>query len=738
MKKLRLFDWIKQRTQPLARYFRPPTSRSSFDRLGHEEMSLFMNDMSSSSENELDRETASEISPVPQFAPSAKAVSVFQVMKGLSSLILSKENMPRITTAAVLTGLGAGLNFLGPYLLGETLKLLASDDETITINGVEISRNTLITAALTIFTAAQFIPNFREQVLIPVNTRNTKKILADTTEHLLKKSLNYHVNTPSGDMIYLFQKGFSLSGIGMPILAQIAPMLLEISVECTVLSQQYGWPIGSGLAGLLVTYTAYSAATAKPILNAREDSLKKGNEAWEGFTNALSRYKTIHDFGKLNAAMEEVHASLSNWAQADIKATTLPLQISMGHILLPRVFTVLAGLYVASGIPSGKYNVEAFAVLITYLGQLSILLPEFGKAVNQFFASYPDLKFVLGELQTPDEILDSHPDVPLNISTLEPPTIEFKNVSFSYPAKPGEPAKVPLFQDLSFTIKAGEKVALVSKSGAGKTTIFNLIYRYYAPSSGTILINGQDISEVSLSSLQDTISLLGQTPNLFKGSVRANICYGAKDPDQISDTMIWNLAKAANLYDFLFALKLDTDVGENGKALSGGQQQKVAILRGLLKQCSIRMLDEITAPFDSKSATEVLQSINRASEGKTTLMITHKLTEAQYVDKIIVIDGGKVIAQGPHKTLLKECSLYQELWQAYTSQHNEDSTQQVSPVSSTLNILQSLGGNNSSSSKTSRVQESDPASYQFDLFASSSIKKSNEQNLQQSSLSSSS
>ena len=414
---------------------------------------------------------------------------------------------------------------------------MMSEDDTTTIGGVEFTRTTLLTTLVAAYTLAQIVPNIRDQVLVPVTQNNTKKIIERSTEHLLKKSLNYHVTTSNSDMVYLIQKGFSLSTIGTPLLTQIVPTLFEISIACTILSNQYGPGMGFGIAGMLTTYTVYSALTAKPIINARAQSLQAGTESWENFISGIARYKTIHDFGKLDMTMKVVREGLTNYMQKEIRASTLPLQIGLGHIVISRLCMFLAVLSVASGVQSGKYSVQEFTALVAYLNQLSILLPAFGQAVNDFFAAYPDLKFVLGELQTPDEVVDLHPGIPLSILSGEAPSIEFEGVSFSYPLKRGEKQKPPLFQNLSFKIQPGQKVAFVSESGAGKTTIFNLLYGYYTPSLGVIRINGQDISGLSLHSLQSNISLLGQNPNLFKGSVRDNICYGAQIPKDISDEM---------------------------------------------------------------------------------------------------------------------------------------------------------------------------------------------------------
>jgi len=277
------------------------------------------------------------------------------------------------------------------------------------------------------------------------------------------------------------------------------------------------------------------------------------------------------------------------------------------------------------------------------------------------FSSYPDLKFVFRELAKPSEIVDPYPENALKIKKA-PPSIRFERVTFTYPTtKKDEP---PLFSDLSFTVKSGETVAFVSKSGGGKSSIFKLLYGYNVPLHGKIFIDEQDISTLSLRSIQTSVGLVAQNPNLFNGTVRENIIYGAKNPAIVTDEEIWALAKAVNLTEFLNSLKdkLDTPVGEDGKQLSGGEQQRVAILRGLLKQTSIRLFDEITSALDSVTANKILDGIQKITNGQTKLIITHKLAESQLADNIFVLADGKVIAEGTHQQLLETCSLYQTLY----------------------------------------------------------------------------
>ena len=593
-------------------------------------------------------------------------MSSWQIARHLGALIFSSENRPRITVGAALTSANIMLNFFSPYILGELIRVLSSEneEETSQILGFEFSKDALICLLVGSYSLSQIIPNLREQVMMGVTSNNMQNVLSNTTRHLLNRSLDYHVNKEFSDHVYLIQKGFSVLSVGNPLLTQVGPTLFEITLACTALSQQYGIEIGGGLLVFLTVFTVYSAKTAPPVIESRKAVLEKGNKLWDQFTSALTRYKTMHDFGKFEETMRVVDASLADMTLSEKNANNLPLKINLGHIAITRVSMLLAALYMGSN--RKRFLVQDFIMVLGYLNQLSSSLPAFGHSINQIIAAKPDLEFVFKALSKPPEIRDLHPEARLRLSDQTAPTITFNNVTFTYPSKIGK--DVPLLQGISFTVPPGQIVALVSRSGEGKTSLFNLLYSYYTPMSGTIEIDGQNIADLSLASLQKNIMLIGQTPNLFKGTIRDNICFGAAHSHLITDEMIWALADETGLFEFLnaFQAKLDTDVGEAGKALSGGQQQKIAILRGLFKkQAVIWLLDEITAALDSKSAKLVLNHIKNSPDNVTILMITHKLAEvAQYSDKVVVIDKGLVVAEGTHEKLLQTCHLYSELWMA--------------------------------------------------------------------------
>lgn len=472
------------------------------------------------------------------------------------------------------------------------------------------------------------------------------------------------INTPDSDKVFLIDKGFTLGTLGSLILTHIFPAMLEIVIGGVWISKKFDKTISLLLLTLMSVTMFWGVISSKSIVIYRDNLLKTRGAAWDKVISVISRYKVIYDFCKLNLATSDVNKSLDKLTNAEMMAQTLDLQAALAQQILVSICTILASLYIGLNIQSEKYSLQDFIFIVTYFMSLTNLIPQFGQAINQLFAAIPTLNLVFGKLKMPDGVVDLYYDKPFKLSSEIGPTIKFINVDFTFHSKEGTLEHI--LKNVSFTIPAGHKVALVSESGGGKTTIFNLLFGYYSPSSGRIEINGQDISKISLKSLQKNIGLFGQNPNLFQGSVRQNICYGAENPEDVTDEKILEIAEAVNLKEFLLGLpdKLNTDVGVAGKSLSGGEQQKIAILRGLFKRTFIQFFDEVTSSLDSHSATQVLQQIIYGRENTTSLIITHKLSEVEHADKIIVLDHGRIISQGKHHELLKKCELYQKLWRA--------------------------------------------------------------------------
>jgi ABC-type multidrug transport system fused ATPase/permease subunit len=405
-----------------------------------------------------------------QAETKAPDISVWQAISQFNAITFSKENHPQVFTAALLTLIEIGLNLSSPYLASETYRLLSTEEDTTTLAGVELKQEALIGLLITAYTLSRILPNFRDQVMTALSLHNAEKVIELCAGHLLKKSLNYHVNTSSSEHIVLFQKGFSIPNVGNPLLTSIAPTLIETSIASVLLSQQYGTKVGTSLLGLLILYATYSYQLVPPIVKAKEESLAKGNEGWQHLDGAIKQYKVMRDFNQLDYTMKKIHDAQNAFIQSETRASNLPSKINLGHILLAKAYMLALSLHVAMNIKNGTYTVQSFITLVGYLKQLSDALPQFGASINSMVAAYPDLKFVFSELQKGPEVIDEHPEQLLSMPSNQAPRIVFNQVAFNYPGK------APVFENMSFVIEPGQTVALVSESGVGKTTLFNLLY----------------------------------------------------------------------------------------------------------------------------------------------------------------------------------------------------------------------------------------------------------------------
>ncbi len=605
---------------------------------------------------------------------STETISTQKIIARYATFIFSKENHLPIMYASLLTILGTGCNFLAPYILGEMINSMQKQKEeaaTVEENQYQLLR---IIGLVVVFSLSQLIPNMRDRILVPVTAYNNKKILTAIMQLQLKHSLTYHIATSHSQQMHIVQKAFSSSSVGTPLLTQVAPTLLEVSIASAILTYRFGTSMGAGALAVFAVYVAYCVKTTQLVIDARENMIKVGSKTYNAMSKAIAQYKPMHDFNKFADTMKAIEAAVEAAAEAETQENDMPLKIGVGHIVISRLGMLVAILFAAMRMQTNQLSVSEFMALLGYLNQLSGMLPVVGQGMMKVLSSIPEIKYVFGQFENSTDVVDIYAGATLQLNG--PAQIEFRNVTFAYPGKS------PTFDNLSLTIKPGQRVAFVSPSGGGKSTLLTLLYGYYQPSSGEIYINGQNIAEISCDSLQKNIVMAGQDANLSNGTVRDNIKYGVADSDAVSDDEIFHLAKKLNLFDFITTLEkqLDTDVGENGKAFSGGQKQKVAIMRSFMKCLrkkekeagSICLFDEVTAALDAGSATDVLAGINKMlGNNATQLFITHKLSEITEFDKIIVLDQGVVVAEGIHEELLKNCTLYQTLWEKSRQENGE-------------------------------------------------------------------
>jgi ABC-type transport system involved in Fe-S cluster assembly fused permease/ATPase subunit len=589
-----------------------------------------------------------------------KVTQAYKVMGQIKPYIFSTENTKYIIEGVVLTAANIGLNLATPNVLSSAYTSLSTGEATAFL-GVEISPLAMVGLYGLTWTASNLMSTFSTLALTPIGSNATKKLADDYVDKQMQQSLAYHQSTSMGHHNNLISKIYmGVPSLSTNLFSRIIPTPVEIVVVAAYFSRLYGYQWGLSLIGLLGTTAVYNVMTNKTITEVREEMVTKGFELYEKMTHALENYETISISDKHLYELGVVQDSSKEYADIESQANAVVSKIDAGQGLISGIgFTGLCML-AAKGVVDGKYSVSDFILISAYLAQFSTPLNAFANSVNQMVVAFVELQAVFDELVIPSSVVDRYPNKKLNVERSNA-TIEFKDVGFYYEDKEDK----PILKSISFKIEAGQKIGIVGTSGAGKSTIANLLLRFYDSTSGKILINGQDIKEVSLSSLRSAVGVVPQSTVLNNDSLFKNIAYGVQgQPKDVKVDQVMNAVKAAELTQYVDSLtdKLETEVGEKGAKMSGGQRQRVAIARAVIKEPKIFILDEATSALDAKTERLIQGNLDEISQGVTTLVITHELANLINADKIIVLDKGSIVEQGTHGELLKNEGVYAGLW----------------------------------------------------------------------------
>ncbi len=502
-------------------------------------------------------------------------------------------------------------------------------------------------AAWTFYRTASFI-------YIALQTEVIAKLKQNSYDYLIEHSYSFFTNNFAGSLVQKvnrFARAFET--LTDRILWDILPLFTRIFFIIIVVSFINKW-IALIIFIWIVIFLAFSFFFSKwkfkyDVLVAEIDSKTTGYLA-----DTIANQNTIQLFsaqkfestGYKNITNQQAKATKFSWnLDSVIDAVQSFLAFAIEFLLF--YFTIKYW-------ERGLVTVGVFVLLQVYIINLIDQLWGFARIVRNIYQSYADAKELVEILLLPHEIKDVSEAKELNVNKGE---IKFENLNFNF----NETRSV--LEDINLIIKPGEKVALIGPSGAGKTTFVRLLLRLYSPTSGKILIDGQDIAKTTQKSLRENISMVPQDPILFHRTLAENIAYGKQGAKMIN---IEAAAKLAHCDDFIANLpyKFETYVGERGIKLSGGERQRVAIARAILKAAPILILDEATSSLDSNSEMLIQDALSNLMKGKTTIVIAHRLSTIQKMDRIIVIDGGKIIEQGSHNELLKQKnSLYKKLWE---------------------------------------------------------------------------
>ena len=555
----------------------------------------------------------------------------------------------RVVLALVFLAAAKLANVYVPFLYKEMVDLFSSPTRTM----VELPLGLLFGyGILRIMTIA--FAELRDAVFAKVGQRAIRDVALSTFRHLHNLSLRFHLDRQTGGLSRAIERG--TKGIDFLLtfmLFNILPTLLEISLVCGVLWYMFNVWFALVTLTTILAYIAYTMFVTEWRLKYRRRMNDTDQQANTRAIDSLLNYETVKYFGNENYEALRFDNALRRYEEAAITSKTTLALLNIGQAGIIGVGLTIVMAMAGQGVIEGSMTTGDFVLVNTYLIQLYMPLNFLGFVYREIKQSLTDMESMFSLLELNAEVKDEQDAPTLAAGNGE---VVFDNVSFAYDNR-----RV-ILENLSFTVPAGKKFAIVGASGAGKSTISRLLFRFYDVSEGAIYIDGQDIRNVSQKSVRDAIGIVPQDTVLFNDTIYYNISYG--NPEASRDA-VENAARLAKIDEFIANSPdgYETMVGERGLKLSGGEKQRVAIARTILKAPRILLFDEATSALDTNTEREIQRSLAEVSTGRTTLIIAHRLSTIVDADEILVLENGRVIERGRHQNLLSEQGCYYQMWQ---------------------------------------------------------------------------
>lgn len=500
----------------------------------------------------------------------------------------------------------------------------------------------------------QGFAELRDFVFAKVGQRAIRRIALKVFQHLHGLALRFHMDRQTGGLSRAIERG--IKGIDFLLrfmLFNILPTLVEIALVCGILWSLFGFVFSAITFVTVAIYVLFTLVFTEWRLKFRRAMNDSDSEANTKAIDSLLNFETVKYFGNEDHEAQRYDVSMQRYEKAAVKSLTTLSLLNVGQGLIMAVGMTALLLLSASRVAEGSMTIGEFTAVNLYMMQLFQPLNFLGFVYREIKQSLVDMEQMFGLLEQNQEIEDATGAAPLAVTD---GVVRFEHVSFRY-----DPRK-PVLRDVDFEVPSGNTVAIVGASGAGKSTISRLLFRFYDVEDGRITIDGQDIREVAQSSVRAAIGIVPQDTVLFNDSIFYNIQYGRPDA---SPAEVEEAARLAQVHDFVMALPdgYNTRVGERGLKLSGGEKQRVAIARTILKAPKILLFDEATSALDTHTEREIQAALEQVSTDRTTLVIAHRLSTVVNADEIIVLDDGVIVERGRHAALLEQGGMYADLWQ---------------------------------------------------------------------------
>ncbi|MGY8848190.1 MAG: ABCB family ABC transporter ATP-binding protein/permease [Burkholderiales bacterium] len=574
------------------------------------------------------------------------------------------EFKKRVSLALVLLVMAKLASVAVPLLLKEVVDALDQPQDMLVLPVLFVVGYGVLRLCSTLF------GEIRDAIFAKVTQRAIRRVAIRVFGHLHALSLRFHLERQTGGVSRDIERGSrGISFLLNFMLFNILPTLLEIGLVAIILLFNYDIWFSIIIFSTLVAYIALTLVVTERRMIFRRTMNDMDSKANTRAIDSLLNYETVKYFGNESWEAERYDEHLKKWETAAVRNQTSLAALNAGQSGIIAIGVTLLMLLASDGVVKGSMSLGDLVLVNAFMLQLYMPLHFLGFVYREIKHSLADMEKMFALLTEREEIKDK-PDA-LDLVQGDA-SVRFENVNFSY-----ESNRQILF-DMSFDIPAGHNIAVVGHSGSGKSTISRLLFRFYEVTSGRILVNDQDISNITQKSLRATVGIVPQDTVLFNESIYYNIAYGRPEA---SCEEVFQAAKSAHIHDFIESLpeKYKTTVGERGLKLSGGEKQRVAIARAILKGPKILIFDEATSALDSRSEKAIQGELKRIAANRTTLTIAHRLSTIADADQILVMDKGRIIERGSHQELLAARGFYFHMWELQqqeeqTRAHQADDT----------------------------------------------------------------